>query len=356
MDIISKKNNSGGSQRIPEREEQPERTLKNFTLPNKKGRILKIIFISIASFSVILLLLFFRFEYTFSIINSNKENYSQIITKYQPTKEDNYIEKNRLDILLMGIRGSDDPNGGMLTDTIMVLSYNTETKKAAIISVPRDLYLKIPGVKKDKINAAYVYGEEVQRGFGLQLAKITVGYSLGIDIDHAILVDFSAFQKLIDAIGGIDVYTASEFRETQQWQGMDIHYEKGWNHLNGEEALYYSRARFMSNDFERARRQQEIMVGLKNKLLSPNMLADPNRIFDILKIIENNVRMDLDRMSIMQAVSIIGSTPNSDIKKYIIKNGESGFLYQTTINGAYVLLPKNDTFKDLRDFIRNILN
>ena len=317
----------------------------------------KAVFIMLGFLSAVILFFLFRLNYTFSVISADRGGYSHLIAKYQPVIEDDYKEKNRLDILLLGIRGEEDPNGGLLTDTMMILSYNTKDHTASIISIPRDLYIQLPGIKKDKINAAYIHGEELQKGFGLQLAKMTVGYVLGVDIDYAILADFSAFQKLIDTVGGVDIYTQKSFTETEQWQGMTISYEKGWHHLTGEDALYYSRARFMSSDFERAKRQQEVVLALKDKLMSLGVATNPFKINDILNLVENNVKMDLDRSTIFEiasATKTLGGDKN--IKRAVLENGENGMLYHATINGAYVLLPKGDSYQAIRDFSRNILN
>jgi LCP family protein required for cell wall assembly len=327
--------------------------------PIKKRKILnpKRAFLLLGFLSAVILFFLFRLNYTFSVISADRGGYSHLIAKYQPAKEDSFKEENRLDILLLGIRGEGDPNGGELTDTIMVLSYDTKNHTASIISVPRDLYFQLPGIKKDKINAAYAHGEELQPGFGLQLAKMTVGYVLGIDIDYAILADFSAFQKLIDTVGGVDVYTERPFTETEQWQGMTIQYQKGWHHLTGEEALYYSRARFMSSDFERAKRQQEVMLALKDKLVSLGVATNPFKINDILNLVENNVKMDLDRSTILElAGAAKNMATDKNIKRAVLENGDSGLLYHATINGAYVLLPKGDNYQAIRDFTRNILN
>jgi len=314
------------------------------------------IFIACGLVVAMIILASFRLHQTFSIISKNSGKYSQLILKYLPPKEDDYEERNRLDVLLLGMRGKDDPNGGMLTDSMILVSYDTETKKTAMISVPRDMYVRITPEKKDKINSAYVHGEQIEKGFGLTLAKMVTGYVLGVDIDYAVLIDFDGFEELIDTLGGIDVYTNRAVLETEQWQGMTIQFPKGKNHLSGEQALFYTRARYQSSDFDRAERQQEVLFGLKDRLFSLGVMANPVKINEILALIEENVTIDMDKQTLYELATVARATTKANVKKVVIRNGDDGLLYNTTINGAYVLLPKGDSFSAIRDVARNIFN
>ncbi|MFA6909414.1 MAG: LCP family protein [Patescibacteria group bacterium] len=314
------------------------------------------IFIAAGIIVAVFILVSFRLHQTFSIINKNSGKYSQLILKYLPPKEDNYEEHNRIDVLLLGMRGKDDPNGGMLTDSMIVASYDTETKKTAMISVPRDMYVRITPEIKDKINSTYVHGEKIEKGFGLPLTKMVVGYVLGIDIDYAVLIDFDGFEELIDTIGGIDVTTNHAVLETEQWQGMTISFPKGRNHLTGEQALFYTRARYQSSDFDRAERQQEVLFGLKDKLFSLGVMANPIKINGILALIEENVTIDMDKQTLYELTSVARAVSRQDIKRVVLRNGDDGLLYNTTINGAYVLLPRGDSFVRIRELARTLFN
>ena len=135
-------------------------------------------------------------------------------------------EPDRFDVLVLGLRGEDDPDakdgGALLTDTIMVLSYDKITKKASLISIPRDLYVKTDKNKKDKINTAYENG-------GLNHMKELVSKITGVYIDKAVILDFFSFEKIIDQVGGIDIVLENPFEEKQQW-GYEYSLPAGPNH------------------------------------------------------------------------------------------------------------------------------
>ena len=169
----------------------------------------------------------------------NQNQAEEIDTNYiMPEKE-----PNRLDILILGIRGEDaedaEEAGALLTDTIMVFSHDQLTKKSSLASIPRDLYVKIYN-KKDKINSAYEYG--LLRGEGTDYAKNLISQITGVYIDNVIVADFSSFEKLIDQLGGIDITLVKSFKEEGQ-RGYAFELPAGTNHLNGQNALYYVRSR-----------------------------------------------------------------------------------------------------------------
>ena len=130
-------------------------------------------------------------------------------------------EDNRLDILVLGIRGAGDENGGLLADTMILVSFDKEKQKAAIISLPRDLFVEMPDHEKpEKINFAYALGESRRwGGGGLALSKEVVKYITGVYVDHAVVLNFEGFKKLIDTMGGVVVYRDTPFIEGKQWQG-----------------------------------------------------------------------------------------------------------------------------------------
>src|SRR3989344_249510 len=177
-------------------------------------------------------------------------------------------EKNRWDILILGVRGEDDENaeeaGALLTDTIIILSYDKITGKTSMVSVPRDMYLRIYKTEKDKINSAYEIG--VLRENGLGFTKKLLSRITGVYIDNAVVIDFSSFKKIIDDLGGIDINLNRPFEEKQQW-GYEFSLPVGENHLDGQTALYYVRSSFSSSDFDRALRQPRVIMALKDKVM-----------------------------------------------------------------------------------------
>jgi len=272
-------------------------------------------------------------------------------------KFDNYREKDRVDILVLGMRGENDIEemGKYLTDTIMILSVKTDENKAAMASIPRDLYVKIPQHSKmEKINYAYAYGNTLN-GDGLGMAEIVVEEATGVDIDYVAVIDFSAFKKLIDMVGGIDVYAPREFVETSQW-GWEFRVPQGMNHMNGETALYYARSRYSTSDFDRSRRQQDIIMALGDKLMRKEILANPIKLNAVLNAVSDGIDTNIDLISLLGMVKYADILKNNNIRKLVLDDSENSLLTSGHINGSYVLYPKEgmENYSRIREKFRNI--
>ncbi|MEK7138557.1 MAG: LCP family protein [Patescibacteria group bacterium] len=266
-------------------------------------------------------------------------------------------EQTRLDILILGIRGENDADaelaGALLTDTIMVFSHDQVTKKSSLISIPRDLYVKIYN-KKDKINAAYEYG--LLRKEGTNYAKRLISQITGTYIDNVIVVDFSSFEKLIDQLGGIDITLAKPFKEEGQW-GYVFELPAGTNHLDGQNALYYARSRYSTTDFDRASRQQQILFAIKDKLIKLSIISDPIKTLSIVNNLGQNIKTDINLWNIKGIIDLgkeIDTSPTV-FKKNVLST--DNLLYQTTDpRGTYILLPQGDNFQQIKEFFKNSLN
>lgn len=320
-------------------------------------------------------------------------------------------EQDRIDVLILGIRGSGDPHGGLLADTILLTSFHKEKKRASMVSIPRDLYIKIPDhPKKEKVNFAYALGEQRKRnGGGMALSREVVQYITGVYIDHVIVVNFEGFTRTVDILGGTTVHRNTPFFESQQWQGEgdpDSPYwyketrqvsdessepanatssaengtstktqddtieeapkktEEYWvfrvpagtHTLDGEETLYYVRSRYTSSDFDRARRQQQVITALKEKALSLGVLSNPVKVFNILDALGDNVRTTMGLGDIRNMISLIQENRNVAIETYTIEASEEGLLRSTFINENYVLLPKSSSFDEIRDHVRTLFH
>lgn len=263
-------------------------------------------------------------------------------------------EENRFDILLLGIRGDDDPNakdgGPLLTDTIMILSYDKTLKKASLISLPRDLYVKINKNKKDKINAAYEYG--FYNNEGIDFIKELISKITGIYIDKVIVINFSEFEKIIDEIGGIDITLTKPFEESGQW-GYVFKLPTGVNHLNGQDALYYARSRYSSSDFDRSRRQQQVIFATKDKLTKLDFWSNPIKTLTALNTVRNSITTDLNIWSTGDLLNLAKEINDSaKITKYVIST--ENFVYESRVDNSYVLLPNGNNFDQIKQFFKNI--
>jgi len=262
-------------------------------------------------------------------------------------------DPNRLNILVMGMRGMDDPDsaqGGMLTDTILLLSFDKTTKKSSLVSIPRDLYVKFNKDKTDKVNAVYEYG--YARKEGIEFSKRVYSIVTGVHIDKAVVFDFSSFKKIIDELDGIDIVLDKPFIEKSQW-GSEFNLPAGSNHLDGETALYYARSRYSTSDFDRSRRQQQIIEAIKTKALAINIASDPIKALALINLIRKDVTTDINLFNLQEMIQLFQELKNSQPKHYVIST--DNLVYQTYIDSIYVLLPKNESFKEIQDMFQNIL-
>ena len=281
----------------------------------------------------------------------NQNQAEEIDTNYIMPDE----ESDRLDILILGIRGEGDEEeaGNLLTDTIMVFSHDRLTKKSSIVSIPRDLYVKI-GSGKDKVNAAYEYG--YYGNGGIDYVKKLVSQITGIYIDYVIVADFSSFEKLIDRLGGIDITLDKPFKEESQW-GHIFELSVGENHLNGQDALYYVRSRYSTNDFDRSFRQQQVLFAIKNKLTELRIISDPIKTLSVINTLNNNIKTDINIWDVKEIIDLGKEVDTSPLmfKKQVLST--DNLLYHTTgPKGAYVLLPQGDNFEQIKQLFLNILN
>ncbi len=184
--------------------------------------------------------------------------------------------KERLNVLLLGVDRREGDAQTENTDTLIVLSLDPVNNTAAMLSIPRDTLVTIPGHGRDKINAAYAYGG-TQRG--PDLARRTVEGLLGIPVHSFALIDFSAFTKIVDSFGGVLVDVKRPLRD-EEYPTADSGIERlqmlaGPQLLHGDDALRYARSRHDSNDFSRARRQQDVLAALRVRLVQGGLARIP---------------------------------------------------------------------------------
>lgn len=264
-------------------------------------------------------------------------------------------DPDRVNILLLGIRGSkDNGHGDLLSDTIMILSIKKSTGQVAFISIPRDLYVKISSYGKKKINDAYALG-------GLELSKEVVSNISGLYIDYAISADFKAFQELVKILGGITIWRDTPFVEDKQWwcdeDGQNCRpfvIPQGSTLLDGQQALFYVRSRFSSSDFDRMRRQQQVLLAIKEKALGLKILANPKKIFEILEVLKRNIRTDMSLIEVKELIDLSRQVDFAHIKRKVFDTSKEGLLYPANIKGSYALLPIGENFKKIQEACRNI--
>ena len=217
-------------------------------------------------------------------------------------------DKDRINILMMGIGGAGH-DGGTLTDTMILGSYKPSTNQMALMSIPRDMYVKVDGYGWMKINAINAYAEKRKEGSGGEVTAQALSKLLGIDISYYVTVDFDGFEKLIDQFGGVDVTVDRDLvdynypiRGREDAYPISSRFEKlvikkGLHHFDGATALKYARSRHAlgpeGSDFARSKRQQKILSALKDKILATGTLFNISKVNSLLSAYNKNVQTNL---------------------------------------------------------------
>lgn len=264
------------------------------------------------------------------------------------------LNKERVNILLLGTDKRLSEQGPSRTDTMIVVTVDPGTKTAGMLSIPRDLWVPIPGHSENRINVAHFLGErDKYPGGGPALAKKTVQYTLGIPVQYYVRINFEGFEKLIDAIGGIQVEVKSAIHDEKypdnNYGYMTVDIPAGLQHMDGKTALQYARARHGSSDFSRARRQQQVLRAVRDKVLSLNIPL--TRIPEMLKLVGDSVQTDLS-LSEMYSLAKLAREISSEINSVVID--ESMTTRQITPDGADVLLPNRELIREaVNQFLGN---
>ncbi len=269
---------------------------------------------------------------------------------------------DRINILLLGIGGAGH-DGPELTDTIILLSLKPSTGKVAMISIPRDLAADIPGHGIVKINNANAYGEIKNPGFGPELSKEIIEKIFDIKIPYYVRVDFKAFEEIVDALGGVKVNVEKSFTDpmypTNDYEYQTVSFVQGVKDMNGNEALKYARSRHGNNgegsDFARSKRQQQILLAIKEKIFSFGTLANPFRISNIINSLTTHINTNLDFSYIMELARLSKNLDTKNIINVVFDDGPLNYLKSTFgADGAYLLVPKDGNFDKINKLIKNV--
>lgn len=265
----------------------------------------------------------------------------------------------RINILLLG-KASDDYPGSNLTDTIILGSVNPKTYQGSLLSIPRDLFINVPGTKNyTKINSIYAYGLKMGgHQKGIELLKKAIGEVTGQKIDYYIMVDFKAFEKTIDALGGVDVTVEKDIFDNR-YPGPNYSYQtfsikQGNQHLDGSTALKYVRVRHTEGgDFGRAKRQQQVLEAIKAKFFEKRGVTEGLSFFsDLLEIIKDNVKTDAAFSDYLPFLMLIKEVNIHQIVNKVLDNSSGGVLenYNPVVSGivAYTLRPKGGNYYQIQ--------
>ncbi len=277
----------------------------------------------------------------------------------------------RVNILLLG-KGGPGHDGPDLTDTLLIASVDSCQKEVGLLSIPRDLYVQRPGNGQTKINSVYPEAktEALNSGkskkaaekIGIEAIEKVSEEVTGMPIHYFAMVDFKAFQKAIDTVGGVDVdvkeplYDASVAWENN-WDPLIA--DKGQQHFDGKKALLFSRSRYGSarGDFDRTERQKQVMIALKEKVLSLGTFSNPIKITGLLNAFGSHIHTNLSIEDILKLYEIAKNVESDKIQSVGLADPPNEYVTTTMLNGLSVVVPKEgiNNYEAIHKYIRTKL-
>ncbi len=263
----------------------------------------------------------------------------------------------RVTILVLGLDYRDwekNASGASRSDTMVLLTLDPQARTAGVMSIPRDLWVSIPGFKHGKINTAYYLGDSYKMpGGGPALAVKTVENLLGVTVNYYAQVDFEAFVRFIDEIGGVEVDVPAPIKIDLLGDGNNTikRLKAGKQVLPGDYALAYARNRHTDNgDFDRAARQQQVIMAIREKVLTldmlPTLIAKAPQLYSQLA---PRIRTNLTLDEVIRLALLAQTIPESSIKRGMINKDNVAFGFSP--DGLSILVPYADDIQALRDEI-----
>jgi len=268
-------------------------------------------------------------------------------------------EYDLLNVLLLGGDEELSNDGFPRTDTMIVVSINRDTGTVSMLSLPRDLFVYIPTVngQMNRLNVVYAIGENIgwEPAGGFGLLRQTILYNFGINVHYYARVNFSGFQQVIDALGGIDIAVDCAYQDysligAEVPEGAEVTDEDGlrtldvgYYRMNGAEALWYSRTRRNSSDFDRGRRQQQVLRAIWREALDTTSITD---VPDLWNQFTQVVDTDLGFDDVLGQIPLAFNLDVSRLESYTLIRTYHTTPWQTP-NGDFVQLPVYDTMRPL---------
>ena len=265
--------------------------------------------------------------------------------------EANKITKEPFVVYLSGVDNRGELTENARSDVNILAVVNPVTKQAALINTPRDYYVDLAGTEsKDKLTHAGLYGVET--------SMATLGNLYGVDVDHYIRINFAGFISIIDAIGGVDVYSDQAFTSVGSPGYYDpTTFAEGWNHLDGKSALAFARERhaFKTGDIQRGINQMKVIDAMANKLKSPTLLMSFSKLMDAAAdcFVTSFSQEQISALVRMQ----LGDLASWDIQSHTVtgSGAKSSKCYSAKGQSLYVMKPDENSVNEAKALIAAVL-
>lgn len=271
----------------------------------------------------------------------------------------------RTNILLLG-KANEKTAGQNLTDTIMIASFDFSRKRIALLSLPRDLYVEIPGTHTfTKLNALYQIDQDNKAS--AETIKQAVSNIIGLPIHAFATLDYDGFINIVNLVGGVSIYVEQDLFDSR-FPGPNYSYEtfsinKGWQDLDGATALKYVRERHSDpeGDFGRAKRQQAILSALKKKAFSLKILFNPFAVSNIINTLGDHIRTDLSLENMQSLIGLADDFDTTNIATAVVDAWKKDSLLRVSHVpvgpvAMFILLPRTGDWSETRELARDIFD
>ena len=261
------------------------------------------------------------------------------------------ITKEPFVVYLSGVDTRGELTEKARSDVNIIAAVNPETKQVVLINTPRDYYVDLAGTNsKDKLTHAGLYG--------VQTSMDTLGNLYGVDVQHYIRINFAGFINIVDALGGVDVYSDQAFTSVGSPGYYDpTTFAEGWNHLDGKSALAFARERhaFASGDIQRGINQMKVIDAMMNKIKSPTVLMSFSKLMDAVSdcFVTSLSQEQISALVRMQLASL----SDWDIQSYAVTgtSGKSSQCYSAKGQSLYVMKPDENSVNQAKELIASVL-
>jgi LCP family protein required for cell wall assembly len=339
----------------------------------RKRRRLKRISLIVVSLAVLFVggLILWKGDFLFALLRPISF-VSQLVNPVHLKEDD-----GRVNVLVLGLDSRS--NGGTLnTDTILVGSFSLTEGDPVLVSIPRDLWVRSNSVVtgwQGKINTAFANAAlrngTINEEDGVAAAKAVVEEVLGIPLHYWAIVDFEGFEKVVDTLGGVEVCVDRAFddymypipgRESSLNPYEHLHFDAGCQLMDGDTALKYSRSRMGTSgegsDFARVRRQQKVIMAVKEKIFSLSLIFDPVKLVDFYNELADAIKTDASFGEVRRALELLYDFQEGNGVRSLVLDPESGLTRVGTaaeFGGAYVLVPKVGDFSAIHAAVQDNL-
>lgn len=294
-------------------------------------------------------------------------------------------EQGLTNMLLVGLDTRESNSGLLNTDTIILLTVDHKNQSTVMTSIPRDLWVTytLPNgnVSSSKINSVYASGEYVEEGKGIETLTNVVENITGTEVHYYAKVTLKGFIEVVDRIGGVDIEVEEFYRDGYPDTELPpemlaecvpyyhdgryciFTFEEGQNHLDGQMALIYSRMRILSpqGDFDRARRQQQVIEAVKDKILSTETFLDPGKLWDLYNILKDNIETSRITINDIRAALNLKDQINTEEIANVVLDPNLGnvpgkYIYRPTDfpDRGYYIEAKDKTYTQIQTLLENI--